>query len=147
MASSLTATKLASEIAVTQYDFDPNSTASTAVAWVDMKDFSKFMASFFRTVGTSDITFLIRAATDNAGADVQTVVTKTVSSQPNAVGDYVFCECLAEQIAAVAASSGYALRYVSAYISFSTNTDEGVVTYVRSGAKFAYDELTADYVS
>jgi len=147
MASGLTAKKLASEVKITQYDFDPNATTSTACGWVDMKDFSKFMASFFRTIGTSNITFLIRAATDNSGSNVQTVITKTVSSQPNAVGDYVFCECTGEQIAAVAASSGYALRYVSAYISFETNTDEGVVTYLQSGARFKYDALTADYVS
>lgn len=147
MASALTASKLTSEIAQTMYDFDPNATASTAVEWVDMKDFSKFMVGFFRTVGVSDITLLIRAATNNAGANVQTIVTKTVSSQPDAVGDYVFSECLAEQIAAVASTSGYALRYVSAYISFATGTDEGVVVYTRSGARFAYSELTADYVS
>jgi len=141
------ANKLMSEIKITQYDFDPNTTDSTAVGWVDMRDFSKFLVAFFRTVGTSNITLLIRAATNNAGANVQTILTKTIAAQPDAVGDYVFEECLAEQIAQVAATSGYALRYVSAYISFATNTDEGVVTYVQGGARFKYDGLTADYVS
>ncbi|HOC94289.1 MAG TPA: hypothetical protein PKH33_18205 [bacterium] len=147
MASGLNANKLMSEIKITQYDFDPDSTESTAVGWVDMRDFSKFLVGFFRTVGTSNITLLIKAATSAAGANAQTIVTKTISAQPNAVGDYVFLECLAEQIAQVAATSGYALRYVSAYISFATNTDEGVVTYVQGGPRFAYDGLTADYVS
>lgn len=147
MASGLTANKLMSEIKITQYDFDPDSTESTAVGWVDMRDFSKLLVGFFRTVGTSNITLLIKAATSAAGANAQTIVTKTISAQPNAVGDYVFLECLAEQIAQVAATSGYALRYVSAYVSFATNTDEGVVTYVQGGPRFAYDGLTADYVS
>ena len=40
---SLTANKIASEVKITQYDFDPNTTDATAVAWVDMKDFSKFI--------------------------------------------------------------------------------------------------------
>lgn len=147
MASGLTAKKQASEVKVTMYDFDPNATTSTAVGWVDMRDFAKLMVGFFRTVGTADITMLIRAATDNAGADVQTIVTKTITAQPNALGDYVFLECTAEQIADVARSSGKALRYASAYISVATNTDEGVVMYMLGGAKFKYDELTADYVS
>lgn len=147
MASGLTANKLMSEIKITQYDFDPDSTASTAIGWVDMRDFSKLLVGFFRTIGTSDITLLIKGATSSAGANAQTIVTKTISAQPNAVGDYVFLECLAEQIAQVASTSGYALRYVSAYVSFATNTDEGVVTYVQGGPRFAYDGLTADYVS
>jgi len=101
MASGLNANKLMSEIKITQYDFDPDSTESTAVGWVDMRDFSKFLVGFFRTVGTSNITLLIKAATSAAGANAQTIVTKTISAQPNAVGDYVFLECLAEQIAQV----------------------------------------------
>lgn len=143
----LTANKTMSEVKITQYDFDPNSTAATAVGWVDMRDFSKLLVSFFRTVGTSNITLVIKAAPAASATNEQTIVTKTISAQPNAVGDYVFEECLAEQIAAVSASSGYALRYASAYISFATNTDEGVVTYIQSGPRFQYDGLTADYVS
>ncbi len=143
----LTPKKSASEVKLTQYDFDPNSTAATAVAWVDMKDFAKLIVAFFRTVGTSNITMIIQGSAASNGASPETVATKTVSSQPNAVGDYIFLECLAEQVAQVAATSGKALRYVSATISFETNTDEGVVTYMLGGPRFAYDELTADYVS
>jgi hypothetical protein len=143
----LTAKKLASEIKVEMFDFDPNATAATAVSWVDMKDFSKLMVGFFRTVGTSAITLTIQASAASNGASAETVVTKTVSSQPDAVGDYIFAECMAEQIAQKGSDTGKALRYVSAVISFATGTDEAVVTYIRSGAKFAYDALTADYVS
>jgi len=143
----LTAKKTASEVCITQYDFDPNGTSATAVGWVDMKDFSKFMASFFRTIGTGTLAFIIQASASSDGSSPETIVTKTVSSEPNAVGDYIFCECLSEQIAQIGSETGKALRYVSATLTFGTGTDEGVVTYVRSGARFKYDALTADYVS
>lgn len=147
MASGLTANKLASEIAVTHYDFDPDATAATAVGWVDMRDFSKMMVSFFRTIGTSAMTLTIKAAPAASETNAQTIVTKTVSSEPDAVGDYLFLECLADQIAQVAATSGYALRYVSAYVSFATATDEGVVTYIRGGSRFAGEGLSADNIA
>lgn len=144
----LTPEKLTSEVKITQYDFDPNGTSATAVAWVDMKDYSKLLVSFFRTVGTSDLTFLIQASASSDGSLAETIVTKTLTSvQPNAVGDYTFAECLAEQIAQVATTSGKALRYVSAVLTFATGTDEGVVTYVRGGPKFAHSTLTADNIS
>jgi len=144
---SLTAEKLTSELKVTQYDFDPDGTSATAVEWVDMKDYGKILVSFFRTVGTSNLTFLVQASASSAGTSAETVLTKTISSQPDAVGDYVFAEVLAEQIAAKAASTGKALRYVSAVLTFGTGTDEGVVTYIRGGSRFKYTSLTADYVS
>lgn len=147
MASALQSKKLTSEVKVTMYDFDPNSTDATAVGWVDMKDFSTLLVGFFRTVGTSDITLSIKAAPAASATNAQIIVEKTITSQPDAVGDYIFIECLAEQIAAVAESSGYPLRYASAYISFATATDEGVVTYIRSGARVKRENLTEDYIS
>lgn len=144
---SLQANKLASEIAVTHYDFDPNATTATAAGWVDMKNFSKLLVSFMRTVGTSALTLKIQASASSNGASAEDIVTKTVSSEPDAVGDYLFLECLAEQIANKGATTGKALRYASAVLSFATGTDEGVVTYIRGGARFAYDQLTADNIS
>jgi hypothetical protein len=143
----LAVNKIASEIKVTHYDFDPDVITPVAAAWVDMRDFSKFMASFFRTVGTSAVTMIIQASAAANGANPETIVTKTVSAEPNAVGDYIFAECMAQQIAQVGSETGKALRYVSATISVATNTDEGVVTYVMSGARFPADGLTEDYVS
>ena len=144
---SLTAKKLASEIKVTQYDFDPNSTSATAVGWVAMKDFGKLMVSFFRTIGTSTVTLAIKAATDSSGTNATTVVSKTISDQPDAVGDYIFLECIASQIAQIGTDNSLALTHASAYVSFATATDEGVVTYIQGSPSFAYDGLTADYVS
>ena len=141
------ANKLASTIKVTQYDFDPNATTATAVAWVDMQNFTSLLVSFFRTVGTSALTLKIQASAASNGASAEDIVTKTVAAEPDAVGDFIFLECLAEQVAAKAASTGKALRYVSAVASFATNTDEGVVSYIMGAPRFAYDGLTADFVS
>ena len=147
MASDLTVNKLLSEVKITQYDFDPNAATATAVGWVDMRDFGGLAVSFFRTVGVSDVTLVIQAATDSSGTSAQTIVSKTFTVQPDAVGDYAFLECLSQQIAQVASESGYALRYASAVITFATGTDEGVVTYIQSRPRNAYDALTADNIS
>lgn len=143
----MTPNKLMSEVQIKQYDFDPDATTATAIAWVDMRDFSQLLVSFFRTVGVSNLTFLIQASASDTGSSPETILTKTFSAQPNAVGDYVFAEVTAEQIAGVAATSGKALRYVSAVLTLATGTDEGVVTYFKAGARFKYDGLSADYVS
>lgn len=136
--------KLTSSLAVTHYDFDPDGTDPVDIAWVDMKEHSNFMCSFFRTVGTSNVdTFRIIAnsASDGSGSDV-VIVTHAVGSQPNAVGDYIFLECTAEQVGA----AGTDLRYVSAQVEFATGTDEGVVTYIRCGGR-EYTGLSSDTVA
>jgi len=141
--------KLTSEIKIIGWGkFDPNTTDPTAVAWVDMKDFAKMLVAFRRTVGTSNMTLAIKASATALGTNAETIVSKTFAAgQPNAAGDKVFLECLAEQVAAVAASTGKDLRYASAVISFETLTDEGETFYILGGPRFAYDGLTADYVS
>ena len=134
--------KLASRMKVTAYDFDPDSTDLTDVAWVDMRDYENILVKFFRTVGTSDVVFKIIAntASDGSGTDV---VLKTSTADPDATGDYAFLEANAEDIAA--AGDGY--RYVSAQVSVATDTDEGVVTYIRGIAKRQEENLTADVIA
>lgn len=144
MASTVATEKLTANIAVTHYDFDPNATTATDIAWVDMRNFGHFLCSFFRTIGTSNVTFKILAnsASDGSGQDVE-VKAHAVGSQPDAVGDYLFLECTAAEIAAL----GSNLRYVTASVSVATNTDEGVVTYVRGLPRNAYADLSADTVA
>jgi hypothetical protein len=140
--------KLTTSLKITHYDFDPNATSATDIAWVDMRDITKLLVSFFRTVGTSNLTFTILANTASDGTgDEGTIFTKTFSAgQPNAVGDYVFGEILAEQVAQKGTDDGKAYRYVSANLTVATGTDEGVVTYIAE-PRFAYENLTADSVS
>lgn len=144
MASGQSSDKLLSNLAITHYDFDPDGTDAVDVGWVDMRDFSHFACSFFRTVGTSALdtfTIIANPESDGSGTDVN-VKTHAVGSEPNALGDYLFLECTAEEIGAL----GSTLRYVSAACEFATGTDEGVVTYIRKG-KRSYDALSADTVA
>ena len=148
MASPQASDKLKSNLAVTQYDFDPDATSATEITWVDMRDFESFMCSFFRTVGTGTfaMTIIGNAQSDGGGTDV--ALKSFSGSAPDAVGDYVFLEVTAEEIAQEAADAGVAhARYVTAVCTFGTNTDEGVVTYIRGRSKRPHRALTADVVA
>ena len=84
-----TSDSLATRLAITHYDFDPDSANATDVAWVDMNGFDKIIVSFFRTVGTGALdTFALigNSASDGSGTDV-TLVTNAVGWAPDAVGD------------------------------------------------------------
>jgi hypothetical protein len=151
MASAVTINKLKSNLAVTQYDFDPDSADKVDAAWVDMRDFGRFMAGFFRTVGTGALdTFRIiaNAASDGSGTDVEVIAHALPSGEPNAVGDTIWVECTADQIREVGTAAGVeGLRYVSLNLEFATSTDEGVVTYIRSLPRWPRDGLTANVVA
>ena len=134
---------------VTMYDFDPDATTATEIAWVDMRDFQEITFSFFRTVGTSALTvrILANAASDGSGTDV-VVKSPTLSAEPDAVADYLFFSATAEQIAQEAADAGVDnVRYVTLELTVATGTDEGVVTYIRSKPRFAHDALTSDSIA
>ena len=152
MASPQSSDKLLSNLAITQYDFDPDADTAVDVAWVDMRDFENFAFSFFRTVGTSALdTVKILANADSAGGGTDVEIktwTNAAFGDPDAVGDYAFGECTAEEIAQEASDAGIAnVRYVSVQLEFATSTDEAVVTYVRGGAKRAYDGLSANSIA
>lgn len=144
----MSAEKLTSNLAITSYDFDPDATTSTAVGWVDMRDFQNLLVQYFKTVGTGVLTSLIiKAATDNSGTNATTILTAAPAADPDAVGDYIFAEIDADDIRDAGENAGLALRYVSAYVALGTGTDEAVVTYIRSGARFPATDLTADVVA
>lgn len=130
---------------IAMYDFDPNATTTTDISWVDMRDYDRLLVGFFRTIGTSDLTFsLIGNTASNGGGTDVTLKTKTLTSvQPDAVGDYTFLEISADEIVAASESGA---RYVSANMAFATSTDEGVVLYIRTGAKYP-QTLTADVIA
>ena len=143
-----TADKIATVLKLTSYDFDPGATTETEIAWVDMTDFTGLLVQFFRTIGTGAVTLRIMANTTatGSGTDVA-IITKTVSAEPDAVGDYIFLETDSQAIAAAAAAAGVSgVRYVTAVVSSATATDEGVVTYVRTAMR-PQDGLTADLVA
>jgi hypothetical protein len=144
----MTIDKVLTTHAITQYDFDPGVDTAVDIGWVDMRDFDNFVGIFFRTVGTGALdtfTVLGNPASNGSGTDV-IIKAHAVASEPNAVGDYIFLEVTAEEIADADTVLG-TVRYVSISAEFETSTDEGVVTYIRTGAKRAYDGLSADTIA
>ena len=147
MAVATTSKKILANMAIKHYDFDPGATTVTEIAWVDMRDFSNFAASFARTIGTGAITFDIIANDQSDGSGTDTVIkAHAVASEPDALMDQIWLECTADEIGA--GGTG-AARYVTARVSTATGTDEGVVTYIRDtrGGRFVHDALTADIIA
>lgn len=135
--------------AVRLYDFDPDSANATDVAWVPFKDFFGLVVGFFRTIGVGAVDgfkILANTAADGSGTDVE-VKAKTISAQPDAVGDQIWLEVTAEEVRQACTDAGLVPAAVSASVEFSTATDEGVVTYIRWAPRFAKDGLTADVVA
>lgn len=143
MVSTQTNQKFLSRNVVTQYDFNPDATTATEIGWVDMRDAGVFTVGFFRTVGTSNLTFKIVANSESDGSGTDVDVKTYSGAEPNAVGDYCFLECTAQELGAL----GTDLRYVTASCAVATGTDEGVVTYIRSDLRFPRQDATADSIA
>lgn len=145
--NTLDISKILSTLKITHYDFDPDGTSAVDVGWIDMRDYIGVAMSFFRTIGTSALTVTVIANTeaDGSGTDYA-VKTITPSAAPDAVGDYVFWEVLAEEIAQIGSENDVELRGVSAALAFATGTDEGVITYIGDPVRNKYGSLTADSV-
>lgn len=151
MPSNLEVQKIASQVYVKGFDFDPNVDTPVDVGWVDMRDFKYLLVSFFRTVGTGAVDafkIIANSASDGSGTDV-VVKEHAVGSEPDAVGDQLFLEISSQELGGLGdhPDNELALRYVSAQIEFATATDEGVVTYIMSGPRFPREDLTADIVA
>lgn len=139
--------KLRAELTVKQYDFDPGATTATDIGWVDAQELGGLLVSFFRTVGTSALTFLIVGNTEADGSGTDTTIkTITPAAAPDAVGDYVFGEVTQNEILQAAEDAGVEIRGVSAVLTFATGTDEGVVTYILKPRHCVKDN-TADVVA
>ena len=135
--------------AVKLYDFDPDGVNPVDVAWVPFLSFFGLVVGFFRTIGTGAVDgFKILANTkaDGSGTDVA-VKAHALSAQPDAVGDQVWLEVTAEEVRQACNDAGLVPAAVSANVEFATATDEGVVVYIRTDARFAKDGLTADVVA
>src|SRR5712691_755264 len=108
MASPKSSTHLFSRLKIKSYDFDPNATSATDVGWVDMRDYTHFGVSLFRSVGSNTVTsfaILANSASDGSGTDV-TIKSHAIGSAPDAVGDQIFLECTAEEIMQEANDAG-----------------------------------------
>lgn len=138
---------------ITMYEQDTGGTAPTDIGWVDMRDYEGIVFVLFRSVsnaGATNAATLVLGNDTAAGAGTdRTIKTVTFDDDPDAVGDYVFVEVSAEDIAEVGAAQTTPedLRYVSLSIDPADALDEMVVAYIRYGAKHPHLDLSADSVA
>ena len=125
---------------LTLVDLDPGSTAEC----LPIALFRRFLAGFFRTVGTDALQkFEIIAATDGDGTGATVVVSHPLTAVPDAVGDTIWLECDVEQIREVLPAA----THVGVRAQFATATDEGVVYFERAEPYYAQAGLTKDRVA
>jgi hypothetical protein len=134
---------LTESIKTNLYDLDPGDTDEHAVAWVDMRDFGTALFGFFRTIGTSNLTLKVQGSAASDGGSPVDVKTKTITAQPDAVGDQIFLEVTQNDIT----EAGEDIRYISMVYSLATGTDEGVALYVQGSPRLIESDLTADVVA
>ena len=120
--------------------------ATTAV-WVDLRDYDRFVVMAMTALkgGNGMVELSIYAAEDGDGTATNATEIKTSGViAADTVGNYAVLECSAEEIAQVGRALGYALRYVAAYIDCHHADDEVAVVYIRTAAKNAHLDLTAN---
>jgi hypothetical protein len=149
MASAVTSQKIGSKEAVTQYYHVPASGSATFLKsnsveiWLNMEQFETLAIIAANAAltgnGLTEVDIYAAPAANNTNAQL-IVASGTLSG--TAVGNGAFVECTAAQIKEIAASSGFALSYVSAKITVANSSDTAAVACIRSGAKAPQLNLT-----
>ena len=128
----------------------PGDTAANDVGWKSMVGYEGFAAIVMATNltgnGVTAFSLLVNTAAAGGGTD-GTLKEHAVGSAPDATGDYLVLECTAAEIAQLGSTDGRSYVGISASVTAHNGSDEFAVTYIRWKPTFAYDDLTADYVS
>ncbi len=153
MASALSVEYLGSRLKMTAYDHDPGATSATlcspdggtTIRYYDMKEYRKFAVLAKPTiVGGNGITKVEIVASATTAFSSVTVIKDSGAIQADALDDFVFLECSAEEIAHLATSVD--LRYVAARLTNATGTDEVSVVYIGEPIR-EYSGLTATTIA
>ena len=151
MASQLAVDKIACNTLIQMWDHDPDTTAATGVTpdggtterWVDIRDYTDFSVALMATImggnGPTLLEIIASEAEDDGDASV-TIIKTSGTIAADAMGDWAFLECTAEEIAHLASS--YALRYVTARVTCHHSGDEAVAVFMAT-AKRPHDAVTA----
>ena len=155
MASAVATDKIATQFLLALYDHDPDSTdakvtsadGGTTEKWLDMRDYRGFAVMVapgaMTGAGITQVEIVASETADETDSSV-TVIKDSSTVAADALGDYVFLECTAEEIAH--AASTYALRYVAARITLDNAADEATVIYFGIPLK-PHDGLTATTIA
>jgi len=141
LASAIDTQEFARGLLLEMWDHDPGvATAKvttpdggTTERWVDMRDYVHLavcVAATFRAGdGITLVEIVAAEAEDETDGSVTVIKTSGVVAA-DALADWVFLECSAEEIVHLGEAAGYELRYVAARITTQHAGDEAMVAYV-----------------
>ncbi len=144
MVSAINTEHFARNLLMQMWDHDPGSTdakvtspdGGTTERWVDLRDYDHFacgvMATFRAGDGVALVEIVASDSPDETDASV-TVVKTSGAVVADALGDWIFLECSAAEVAALATS--YDLRYVAARITMAHEGDEAAVVYLADARR------------
>jgi hypothetical protein len=118
--------------------------------WLDMRDYET--CAFILTpialtgVGVTTVTVVGNSESDGTGTDGELIASAAVSAAPDALGDYLFYEISAEQMADASTSTTGRLRYVTIKITADNAADDTAVIAIRK-SKRPVSGLTVDTVA
>jgi len=149
MASSVSTDKIATEYLFQYWDHDPGSTnaimcspdGGTTIRYVDMRDYDAFACIVAAAaLSGSGVTLAEIVASDAVTFSNKVVIKTSGTIAADALADWAFLECTAEEIAHLATT--YDLRYVAARITCQNAADEATAVYFAI-PKRPHDTLTA----
>ncbi len=145
MASTITTNTLRVNVALRTYLDNPaNATVARNIAWVDMRDFARFMATVLFISGTGVLTFRVLASASADGSSPVEVKVHSTPTVADAAGDQLVLECSVDELN----SLGTDLRYVSVELDCDHADDICAVTYLRTDPRFASStKLTDDVIA
>jgi len=141
--------KILTENKLMAFFHEPSGTTAENVAWKTQKDKDGFAVGYLRCVGTDALTALsIVVGNAVSPTTVAVVKSKTVTTNPDAVDDYVFIEASNEEILAAATAAGISgvELFVSAQVTEAAATNDSAIIYIQPGL-VQKDGLTVDAIA
>ena len=157
MASPQAFNDLNSRLYVRTFDHDPAATSAeivtpdggTTIRTLDLADYHTFAVQVMLTVPASSsgitlVEIVASAATDMSSPEV---IATSGTIDADAVGDLVFLEVSAAQVAQEGEDAGKELRYVAARITCSNAGDEAAAVYMARPRFCHLDETPATVIA
>lgn len=127
-----------------------DATVATDISWQDFRDYGRILIGVMtNSLGGNGVTafkILANSSSTGAGTDAE-IKAHAVASAPDAVGDYLWLECTAEEIRSMETTATGELRYVSANVDCHHADDTACVVYIMCEPRYPQSGLTADYIS
>lgn len=158
MATAVTSQRIASQMALKLFDHDPGGTTAIVVSgdggttknYVPIAGYELFGLLVMNSVSASSsgpTTVAIQAAEDSTGTNATVILSTTPGTPSTHVGDNIWLEITAAQIAEVGKPLGYNFTHVTGLITCSNAGDECVVGQFRLNPKFPKADLTVNNIT